>query len=178
VSAGEVGQDAAGFGEADVGAVPDCQVPQRLRDVGLADADRAVEDHALAGVQPAQRGEVADLRGGQFGAGVEVELLQGGLGVEVRAAQPAAHRGQLAAADLVVAEGLQELQMPEFPAAGLGEAGVEGVEHPGQLQRAQSVAQGGVDDGHDASSLVSAVSVAGLDPSPASWSDSVVAGAW
>ena len=40
--------------------------PEGLGDVGLADADRAVEDDRLAGVQPAQRGEVADLGGGQL----------------------------------------------------------------------------------------------------------------
>ena len=71
-------RSAAGLGEADLGAGADGQVAQGLGDVGLADPDRAVEDHRLAGVQPAQGGEVADLRGGQFRAGGEVEPFQGG----------------------------------------------------------------------------------------------------
>ena len=62
VAAGEVGQDAAGFGEADVGAVADGEVAEGLGDVALPDADGSVEDDRLAGVQPAQGGEVADLR--------------------------------------------------------------------------------------------------------------------
>ena len=36
-----------------------------------------------------------------------------------------------------MAEDLQELQVAEFPGAGLGEAGVEGLQHPAQLQGAQ-----------------------------------------
>ena len=78
MAAGEVGQSAAGLGEPDVGAVADGEVAEGLGDVGFADPDGAVEDDRLAGLQPAQRGEVADLRGGQFRGGGEVELLQGG----------------------------------------------------------------------------------------------------
>jgi hypothetical protein len=58
--------------------MPDRHMPQRLRDMCLVDPDRAVEDHRLTVVQPPQRGEVTDLRGGQFGVGVEVELREGG----------------------------------------------------------------------------------------------------
>ncbi len=72
VAAGQVGQGAAGFGEADVGAGPDGEVAEGLGDVAFPDADRSVENHGLAGVQPAQCGQVADLGGGEFGAGVEV----------------------------------------------------------------------------------------------------------
>ena len=61
-----------------------------LGDVGLAHADRAVEDDRFPGVQPAQRGQVADLRGGQLGAGGEVEALQGGLFFEPGPADPLA----------------------------------------------------------------------------------------
>jgi hypothetical protein len=35
-----------------------------------------------------------------------------------------------------VAQDLQELQVPEFPGAGLGQARVEGLQHPAQLERA------------------------------------------
>ena len=86
VTASEVGQGAAGLGEADLGADADGLVAECLGDVALADADRAVDDDLLAGVQPAQRGEVADRGGGQFRAGGEVEAFDGGLLVEVGAA--------------------------------------------------------------------------------------------
>ncbi|MFF4020698.1 hypothetical protein [Streptomyces sp. NPDC001843] len=48
MAAGEVGEDAAGFGEADVGALADGEVAEGLGDVGLADADGAEEDDRLA----------------------------------------------------------------------------------------------------------------------------------
>ncbi len=43
----------------------------------------------------------------------------------------------LAAGDLVVAQYLEEVQVAELLGAGLGQAGVEGIEHPGQLQGAK-----------------------------------------
>ena len=127
----------------------DGEVAEGLGDVALADTDRPVEDHRLAGGQPAQRGEVADLRGGEFRAGGEVEAFQGGLGLELGAADAAGDGLGVAAGDLVVAEHLQELDVAEFPGAGLGQAGFEGLEHPGQLQRAQRLVQGGFDDHAD-----------------------------
>ena len=72
VAAGEVGQDPAGLGEADLAAAAGDEVPEGLGDMGLADADRPVEDDRFAGVQPAQRGQVADLRGGDLRVGGEV----------------------------------------------------------------------------------------------------------
>jgi hypothetical protein len=51
VTAGEVGEDAAGLGEADVGALAAGEVAEGLGDVGLADADRAEEDDRLARVK-------------------------------------------------------------------------------------------------------------------------------
>jgi hypothetical protein len=48
----------------------------------LNSSGRAVEDHRFAGVQPAQRGQVADLGGGQFRGCGEVEALNGGLFLE------------------------------------------------------------------------------------------------
>jgi site-specific DNA recombinase len=120
VAAGQVGQGAAGFEEPGVGAVADGQVPEGLGDVALADADRTVEDHRLAGVQPAQRGQVADLGSGQLRAGAEVEALEGGLLLEAGLAQPPGHGHGLAAGDLVFAQDLEELDVAEFPGAGLG----------------------------------------------------------
>ena len=46
--------------------------------MGLADPDGAVEDDRLAGVDEAQRGEVADDGGGDLRVVGEVEVLEGG----------------------------------------------------------------------------------------------------
>ena len=132
--AGQVGQGPAGFEEPGLGAGADGEVGQGLGDVALADADRAVEDDGLAGVQPAQGGEVADLGGGQLRGGGEVEAFQGGLGLEPGAADPPGQGHGLAAGDLVLAQDLQEVQVAEFPGVGLGQAGVEGGQHAGQFQ--------------------------------------------
>jgi hypothetical protein len=75
--------------------------------------------------------------GGQLRRGGEVESLQGGLGLEAGAADAALQGHGLAAGDLVLAQDLEEVQVAEFPGAGLGEAGVEGGEHAGQLEAAQ-----------------------------------------
>ena len=86
----------------------------------LTSLGRAVEDHRFAGVEPAQRGQVAQHRGGQFRADGEVEVLEGAGLLEAGAPySPGQGRG-LAAGDLVFAEHLEELQVPEFPVAGLG----------------------------------------------------------
>ena len=137
------------------------EVGEGLGDVALADADGAVEDDGLPGLQPAEGGEVADLGGGQLRGGGEVESLEGGLGLEPGAADPAGQGHGLAAGDLVLAQDLEEVQVAEFPGVGLGEAGVEGGEHPGQLQFAQRgrerAAVGDGDGGHEASSFPRAV---------------------
>ena len=59
----------------------------------------------------------------------------------------------LAAGDLVFAEHLQEFQVPEVAVAGLGQSGIEGVEHAGEFEGAQRVAQRGVEDAHDSDLL-------------------------
>ncbi len=89
VAAGQVGEDAAGFHEPGVGAGADREVGEGLGDVALADADGSVEDDGLAAGEPAQGGEVADLGGGQFRRGAEVEPFEGGLVLEAGAAESA-----------------------------------------------------------------------------------------
>ena len=49
----------------------------------------------------------------------------------------------LAAGDLVFAQDLEEVDVAEFAGAGLGELGVDGVEHAGQFQSAQRAGEGG-----------------------------------
>ena len=50
------------------------------------------------------------------------------------AVDSAGQGGGVAAGDFVFAEHLQEFQVSEFPVAGLGQAGVEGVEHAGEFE--------------------------------------------
>ena len=100
---------------------------------GPVDNDGPVEDDRFASGQPAQRGEVADLRGGQFRGGIEVEAFQGCRGLEAGPPDPALQGHGLAAGDLVLAQDLQEVPVPEFPGVGLGEAGVGGGGPAGQF---------------------------------------------
>ena len=60
---------------------------------------------------------------------------------EPGAAQPPVDGHGVAAGDLVFAEDLEELDVAEFPGAGLGQPGVDGVEHAGQLQGPQGLGQ-------------------------------------
>jgi hypothetical protein len=96
--------------------------PSALCDTGFANPDRSVEDDRFAGVEPAQRGQVAQHRGGQFRADDEVEVLEGAVLFEAGAADSACQGGGVAAGDFVFAEHLQEFQVAEFPVAGLGQA--------------------------------------------------------
>ena len=160
-AAGEVGEGPAGLHEAGVGACAEREVGQGLGDVALADADGPVEDDRFPGLQPAQGGEVADLGGGQLRRGAEVEALQGGLAFEPGGPDPAVQGRGLAAGDLVLAEDLEEVEVPEVAGVSLGEAGVEGGEHPRQLQFPQRgrerAAVGDGDRGHGVSSFSMAV---------------------
>ena len=81
-------------------------------------------------MQPPQGGEVADLGGGQFRAGGEVEAFEGGLFLEACLAEPPGHGHGVAAGDLVFAQDLEEVDVAEFSGAGPGEAGLDGGEHP------------------------------------------------
>ena len=103
VAAGEVGQDPAGLGEPDLAAAAGDEVPECLCHMGFAYSDGSVEDDRFAGAEPAQGGQVADLRGGDLRVGGEVEAFQGDLFLEAGAADPAGQRGGLPAADLVLA---------------------------------------------------------------------------
>jgi hypothetical protein len=76
------------------------------------------------------------LRGGDLRVGGEVELFEGDLFLEAGAADPAGQRGSLPAGDLVLTQDLQELQVAQGAVAGLGQAGVQGFQHPGQFQGA------------------------------------------
>ena len=98
VAAGEVGQDPAGFGEPDLPAAAGDQVPECLCDMGFADSDRAIQDDRFTGAEPAQRGQVTDLRGGDLLVRGEVEPFQGDLFFEAGAADPAGQGGGLPAA--------------------------------------------------------------------------------
>lgn len=106
MAASEPGQDAAGPGEADACALADGEVTEGPGDVCPSDADRAEQGDGLTGVEPARGGQVAELGGGLFRGGVEVEPFQGGLLLELRFAQAAFEGDGLATGDLVLAEDL------------------------------------------------------------------------
>ena len=137
MAAGEVGEQAAGLDEGGGVAASAGLVAEGLGDHRLADADGSVEDDGLAGLDEAQDGEVTDGGGGDVRVVGEVELLERGGVFEAGLADPAGERGGVAPGDLVLAEHLEELEVAELTGGGLGEAGFEGVEHPGQLQGAQ-----------------------------------------
>lgn len=110
---------------------------ERLGHEGLADADGAVEDHRLAGFDERAGGEVSDGGRGDLGVEGEVEVLQGGRLLEFGAADPLAQGVAVAAADLVLAQDLEELQVAQLPGAGLGQPGFQGVEHAAEREGAQ-----------------------------------------
>ena len=117
--------------------------------MGFAYPDGTVENHRLAGVEPPQGGQVAQHRGRQFRADGEVEVLEGGVLFEAGAAYSTGQGSGVAAGDFVFAEHLQEFRVSEFPVAGLGEAGIEGVEHAGQFEGLERGPQAGIVNSHD-----------------------------
>ena len=78
---------------------------------------------------------------------------------EAGAAYSPGQGGGVAAGDFVFAEHLEELQVAEFPVAGLGEAGIEGVEHAGQFEGLEGQSEAGVVNGHDSAPSFDVVAV-------------------
>jgi hypothetical protein len=62
VATSQVGEHAGAFDEPDVTATASDLVAECLCHMGFPDTNRAVEDHGLAGVEPAQRGQIAQHR--------------------------------------------------------------------------------------------------------------------
>jgi len=98
--------------------------------MGFPHPHRAVQDHRLAGLHETKGGQVADLSSWHLGVEGEIELLQGGGRLEASGPDPASKGGGIASRHLVLAQNLQELQMSQLAGMGLGQAGLEGVEHP------------------------------------------------
>jgi len=103
---------------------------ESLGDVGLSHPDGAVQDDGLAGVEEAQGGQVTDVGSRDLRVVGEVVVLDGVGGLEPGSADPADDPGGVAAGQLVFAEGLEELDVAELTGMGLGEAGLDRVEHP------------------------------------------------
>ena len=112
------------------------------REVGLAHPDRAVDTEPFAGGDELQAGQVADLGRGQFRVVGEVETFERCGAGQVGGPQAPGHRRRFSACQLILAQDLEELEVAESAGPGLGQAGVEGLEHPGQLERAQHRAPG------------------------------------
>lgn len=86
---GELGQERLVLVRRNACALTDGEVTEELGDVCPSDADRAEQGDGLTGLEPARGGQVAELGGGLFQGGVEVEPFQGGLLLELRFAQAA-----------------------------------------------------------------------------------------
>ena len=136
VAAGEVGEQPAGLGERGRScAAAEARWPRAWAIVVLPTPTGPWRMTDSPACETAQGGEVADLRRrGASGWRRSRSSSRVACLLEAGAAEPAGEGGGVAAGDLVLAQDLEELEVAELPGAGLGEAGVEGVEHPGQLQ--------------------------------------------
>src|SRR5271165_2852652 len=139
VTAGQVRQKARRLGEEHLVAPAARGLSERLGHHGLAHTDGPVKHYGLAGVDEAQRGQVADLGGGDLGVEGEVELLDAGRLLEVGGLQPTLEPSGITTGRFVLAQHGEQLDVPEFAGGGLGEPGLDGLEHPEQLERAQCV---------------------------------------
>jgi hypothetical protein len=114
VSTGEVGEHARAFHESDVATSAGHLMAERLCDMGFPDSDGSVEDDRFAGFEPAQCGQVAQRRGGQFRADGEVEVLEGAVLLEAGTAYSPCQRRGLAAGDLVFQSTCRNSRWPSF----------------------------------------------------------------
>jgi hypothetical protein len=93
-----------------------------------------VQDRRLPGLDEPQRGQVPDLGGGDLRAVGEVEVLDGRELLEAGGPDSAVDAGGVPATQLVLAQPLEELHLPELAGVSLGQAGLDGLEHPRQPQ--------------------------------------------
>ncbi len=152
---------------------------ERLGDHGLPDTDGTVEDDRLAGVDEAQRGEIADHRDGDLRVEREVVVLDRGELLEAGGFDPSGQPDVVAARGLVLAEDLEKLDVAELTGGRLRETHADGVEHPEQLESGEDFFEL-MDAGHDVASTskrrsgpcrsagaeVAALDVAGPSPWP------------
>jgi len=85
-----------------------------------------------------------------LGFSAEVEVLDRGLAGEAGRPDPPGDLGGIAAGQLVLAQDLEELGVPEGPGAGLGQPRLQRVQDAGQAQRLQDGGEpgGGPGRGH------------------------------
>lgn len=102
---------------------------------------RADEEGGFLAVDEGAGGEVDDAGLGELRAVGEVEALEGGLTVELGAAQAQTQLLAVAALDLVHEEAQEELVEGEVVVDGLATADVEGLEQAGEAQF--------LEDGHE-----------------------------
>ena len=113
----------------DAGAVAD-----GLRDVALADAGLADQQHVVVAGDEVGGRQVDDLVAGDLRVEAEVEVLEGLAALEVRPAQARGRLFAVAAFDLVVQEPVEEFLEGESIVDGLAAAQIEGLEDAGQAQ--------------------------------------------
>ena len=112
-----------------------------LGDHGLPHADGPVQDDRLARLDEPECGQITDLGGRNFGVEREVVLLDRGRLLEAGRLQPALEAGGVAPGCLVAAQGLEQLDVPQFAGVGLGQPGLERLQHAEELQLAELVLQ-------------------------------------
>ena len=133
MSAGELGEQPAGGGEGDVVAAAAGLVGQGDGEVGLADPDGPVDqDRPRPAAMNSSRARSRIWATGSLGLKLKSKLSRVASQRQVGGPEPAGDLGGVAAGQLVLAEDLEELDVAEGAGSGLGQAGVEGVEHPGQ----------------------------------------------
>ena len=121
-------------GEDDVVPLAHGAVPERLRQMALAGAAGADDQHRRAFVDVAPGGEVMDQGAVGRGQAVELEAFERLGGAEGRAAQPRAELLLLAPGDLVLDQQGEEFRVGELGIDGLAVASVERVEDAGEAQ--------------------------------------------
>src|SRR2546423_534004 len=102
-----------------------CAMAERLRDVRLADARAADEQHVLVTLDEAARREVDDLRLRDLRVEVEVEVLERAHALEARAADPRLELLGVATLDLVGQDPEEEFAVAEIVVGGLSRAQVQ-----------------------------------------------------
>jgi hypothetical protein len=136
-------------------------VPERGRQVGLADPDRSEDERAAALVEQPQRAQLVPGLPVEGGAAVAVEALQPHAGVELGGAGPQLGGGPVAPFDLVGQQQAEEVGVRQLLGAGQGEAFGQGVEQPAELDPAQQALELGIHRGAGAASAVGRL-IAGL----------------
>ena len=156
VGAGEVGDQRSGWREQDGVAVLDGFAAQGDGQVGLAHPGRPQKQQRVAVADPAAGGQLAHLLGVEARLGVEVEVVEGPHGRELRDGRPHPDPPLVLPGDLRFAEEGQGLAQVELLACRLVQQAVQLVTDGRQLQPGQVRDEALVVEGHQPPPIASA----------------------